>query len=112
MAKRDSMSKARQSRNPKPKLTSQNGHAAIHRNHADAFPESLPENASSNLMETIRMERSRLMKAEAVLGCVAFALLYEEWLEAGERPCFADAVIVALDLVTEAAEHLTQVPSN
>lgn len=34
------------------------------------------------------------MKAEAVLGCVAFALLYEDWLEDPKRLSFADAVAV------------------
>jgi hypothetical protein len=48
------------------------------------------------------------MKAEAVLGCIAVALLYEEWLQGQSRPCFADAVAVAQELV---AESLGRLPS-
>ena len=56
----------------------------------------------------ITTERRRLMKAEAVLGCVAFALLYEDWLEVTSRPSFTDAVSVAQELVSETVERLTR----
>lgn len=46
------------------------------------------------------------MKAEAVLGCVSFALLYEDWLEGPNRPCFADAVTVAQDLINQTVQRL------
>jgi hypothetical protein len=46
------------------------------------------------------------MRAEAVLACVAFTLLYEEWLEDPNRPCFADAIAVARELLNGAIERL------
>jgi hypothetical protein len=46
------------------------------------------------------------MKAQAVLGCISFALLYEDWLQGPDRPSFADALAAALDLVNEAVGGL------
>jgi len=58
------------------------------------------------LKEIVTNERSRLIKAQAVLRCVAFALLYEDWLAGPNRPCFADAVAVIEDLVAQTVEQL------
>jgi hypothetical protein len=51
-------------------------------------------------------ERTRLLKAQAVLGCLAFALLYEDWLEPPHRPSFADAVTAAQDLINATLDRL------
>jgi hypothetical protein len=48
------------------------------------------------------------MKAQAMLGCVAFALLYEDWLDQSTRPSFADAVGAVQDLVSEILDRLGQ----
>jgi hypothetical protein len=105
MAKRDSMSKARQSRNRKQEPAAGMETAAATRP-SNQPAEPIPE---SNLIvpgEIIDDERMRLMKAEAVLGCVAFALLYEDWLGGAERPPFALAVAVVQDLIDETVERL------
>lgn len=65
-----------------------------------------PGNNPAHVAKIISGERDRLMKAQAVLGCVVFALLYEDWLEAPDRPSFVDAVTAALDLVDEAVDRL------
>jgi hypothetical protein len=106
MAKRDSMSTARQSRNRNLKSAPQTGSTAADPNDVDAALQSPPEARSGALMEIVSAERTRLMKADAVLGCVACAMLYEDWLQGPSRPCFADAVAVAQDLITQAIDRL------
>jgi hypothetical protein len=54
----------------------------------------------------VSQERIRLLKAQAVLGCLAFALLYEDWLEPPHRPSFADAVTAAQDLISVTLDRL------
>jgi hypothetical protein len=56
----------------------------------------------------IETERSRLMKAEAVLGSVAFALKYAEWRNENGTD-YAIAVEVARDIVQESITRLDPV---
>jgi hypothetical protein len=95
MAKRNSMSTARQSRNRSRKPAAQAGSTQVGRN-----------DRSGALIEIVSVERTRLMKADAVLQCVAFTLLYEDWLEGPNRPCFADAVAIVQELLDETVERL------
>jgi hypothetical protein len=106
MAKRNSMSTARRSRNRKRVFQPQSGTAAPTRTGGGAEPKTSPEGNRAGFAEILTAERARLMKAEAVLECVAFALLYEDWLEEPDRPCFVDAVRVVRDLVRNAIEKL------
>ena len=106
MAKRNSMSRARQSRNASEEPIPQSGNKAASESIGEPAPGWAPRSNLSNLREIVGDERKRLMKAQAVLGCVAFALLYEDWLEEPNRPCFADAVAAVEDLVAETVERL------
>jgi len=106
MAKRNSMSTARRSRNSASRSADQNRRGVGSRAHATTEIESSPESRHGDLLKTICVERRRLMKADAVLGCIAFALLYEDWLDNPRRPCFADAVAGAQELVAESLGRL------
>jgi hypothetical protein len=110
MAKRNSMSTARRSRNRKQEPVDQSGLGAASRSTDEAAPDSALLTNPANLAEIIADGRTRLMKAQAVLGCVAFTLLYDDWLERSHRPCFADAVNVAQDLIVEAIDRLDRRP--
>src|SRR5688572_10990636 len=84
MAKRNSMSKARAGR----RLSQ--GHSA------------------DRCRGAIETERSRLMKAEAVLGSVAFALKHAEW-RCEDGTDYANVVEVARDIVQESITRLEPV---
>ena len=84
MAKRNSMSKARAGR----KLS-----------------QGRSEDRCRGAIET---ERSRLMKAEAVLGSVAFALKHAEW-RCEDGTDYAIVVEVARDIVQESITRLDPV---
>ena len=56
----------------------------------------------------IETERSRLMKAEAVLGSVAFALKHAEW-RCEDGTDYANVVEVARDIVQESITRLDPV---
>jgi hypothetical protein len=107
MAKRNSMSTARRSRHPSSRSADQTRRMATNRLGSMAEGESSAKSRPGALLEILSVERRRLMKADAVLGCVAFALLYEDWLEDPSRPCFADAVAVAQELVSESIGRLS-----
>jgi hypothetical protein len=105
MAKRNSMSRARRSRNRKQEPV--NEPAAPSVNHSDAPPaEPASRSNRGDLAEIVSAERARLLKAQAVLGCLAFALLYEDWLEPLHRPSFVDAVAAAQDLIDATLDRL------
>ena len=106
MAKRNSMSAARRSRNRKQEPVLQSGTAAAVRGGEEPVLEPQSHGNSSDLAKVVRHERTRLIKAQAVLGCVAFALLYEDWLEEVNRPSFADAIAAVDDLVGETIGRL------
>ncbi len=85
MAKRNSMPKARAGRRTS-------------RNSGDRHPTEFYRSA-------IEAERTRLMKAEAVLGSLAFALKHAEWrCENGTD--YANVVEVARDIVVESVARL------
>jgi hypothetical protein len=106
MAKRNDMSAARRSRNRRQEPVTGPATPSIP-NSGDASPGG-PASASSpaDLAEIVSEERTRLLKAQAVLGCLAFALLYEDWLEAPHRPSFTDAVAAAQDLINATLDRL------
>jgi hypothetical protein len=105
MAKRNSVSTARRSRNRKQEALPLSGNTVATERIGDSAPGGTPGSAPAGVVTIISGERKRLMKAQAVLGCVAFALLYEDWLDRPERPSF-DAVAAVQDLVSEALEQL------
>jgi hypothetical protein len=49
-------------------------------------------------------ERRTLMRADAVLRCVAFALEYDDWRS--DEPDYAEAIDVARNLISQAVERL------
>jgi hypothetical protein len=106
MAKRDSMSRARRSRNREQEPISEPATPSV-RHSGDASPAdpASPSNPT-DLSEIMSEERTRLLKAQAVLGCLAFALLYEDWLDPPHRPSFADAVAAAQDLINATLDRL------
>jgi hypothetical protein len=112
MAKRNSMSTARRGRNRTPKSDAGTENTGPYASHPEAASQSPHPRGCSDLKEIINRERRQLMKAHAVLRCVTFAMLYEDWVdERPSSPCFADAVSVAVDLVRQAVERL-DVPGN
>jgi hypothetical protein len=106
MAKRNSMSTARRSRNREQDPITEPGTPAVPHGPYDAPTEPIHRCSPAVLSEIVNEERARLMKAQAVLGCVAFALLYEDWLELPHRPSFADAVAAAQDLINATLDRL------
>jgi hypothetical protein len=106
MAKRNSMSTARRSRNRKQEPVSEPATPSVRR--SGNAPPAEPASASklADLTELVSEERTRLRKAQAVLSCLAFALLYEDWLEPPHRPSFADAVAAAQDLINATLDRL------
>src|SRR5688500_12535096 len=105
MAKRNDMSAARRSRNREQEDARSRTEAVTLRG-AEATRDSLPLDERDGLSEVMRRERRRLMQAQAILRCAAFALLYEDWLEDSGRPSFSDVVAAVHDLVTETIERL------
>lgn len=106
MAKRNDMSAARRSRNRKQEPITEPATPSV-RNSGDASPaEPASPSSPANLSEILTEERTRLLKAEAVLGCLGFALLYEDWLEPPQRPSFADAVAAAQDIINVTLDRL------
>lgn len=111
MAKHNSMSTARPSRK-RPAMSAYQTQSRSSDPTAEEHLAASPITSKpADLKDIICMERRRLMRADAVLGCVAFALLYEDWLEGPNRPCFADAVAVAQDLVMQTARRLDEAPT-
>jgi hypothetical protein len=100
------MSAARRSRNRKQEPISEPATRYVpHGGDASPAGAASPIN-SADLSEIVSQERSRLRKAQAVLGCLAFALLYEDWLEPPHRPSFADAAAAAQDLIAATLDRL------
>ena len=104
MAKRNSMSTAHRSRNPHRKRVAKT--EGTESNRMKARVGSQLVRPSAHGLASIASRRIQLMKAEAVLACVAFTLVYEDWLDGPNRPTFADAVAAARDLVAQAVEQL------
>lgn len=106
MAKRNDMSAARRSRNRKQKPASEPATPPVRHSGDVSSAEPAPPSSPADLSEIVSEERTRLLKAQAVLGCLAFALLYEDWLEPPHRPSFADAVTAAQDLINTTLDRL------
>jgi hypothetical protein len=106
MAKRNSTSTARRGRNRKQASVPQSDNTVATASIGDPASGWAPGSNLVDVAKIISGERNRLMKAQAVLGCVAFALLYEDGLDGPTRPSFADAVAAVQDLVSETLEQL------
>ena len=59
---------------------------------------------SNQRLSAVRRERRALMRANAVLRCVAAALEYDGW--AADEPDHADAIAVASQLISQSIERL------
>lgn len=59
---------------------------------------------SDRLPIAVSSERRALMRADAVLRCVAAALEYDGW--AADEPDYADAIAVASQLISQSIERL------
>ena len=107
MAKRNDMSTARRSRNRRHTTVAQSGASTLTRSSPETEAISPTAPKAADTAEIIRNERDRLRGAQAVLDCVAFALLYEDWLEEPNRPSFADAVAAVGGIIGETVEHFS-----
>jgi hypothetical protein len=58
----------------------------------------------SDLMSVVHCERRELMRADAVLRCIAVALEYDGWTS--DEPDYAEAIGVARHLVSQSIERL------
>lgn len=56
------------------------------------------------LIIEMRSERRALMRADAVLRCVAVALEYDGWTS--DEPDYAEAIAAARDLISQSIERL------
>jgi hypothetical protein len=106
MAKRNDMSAARRSRNRKKESSPLRGDTAVGKSIGKPVSGWVQQSNHADVARVINAERDRLMKAQAVLRCVVFALLYEDWLDEPHRPSYVDAVAVIRDLVDEAIARL------
>ena len=61
------------------------------------------------LLETIEVERTRLMKAESLLHCATRAMDDDYELDNGDRPYYQTIIDVARDLVNQTLEQLDSV---
>ena len=59
---------------------------------------------SERLLSTVYRERRTLMRADAVLRCVAVALEYDGWT--ADEPDYAEAIGVARNLISQSIERL------
>lgn len=59
---------------------------------------------SDRRLTTVGNERRALMRADAVLRCVAFALEYDDW--SFDEPDYAEAIEVARSLISQSIERL------
>jgi hypothetical protein len=106
MAKRNDMSAARRSRNRTQEPVSEPAIPSVRHSRGASPAEPASPSNPADLSEIVSEERTRLLKAQAVLGCLAFALLYEDWLEPPHRPSFTDAVAAAQDLISATLDRL------
>ncbi len=98
MAERNSTSKARSGRKLSVALTGR-------KSRVRSKPIHQKRTAVLSLKNAIQAERRRLMRADAVLGAVAFAFMYSDPGEEGGID-YADAVGVARDLVKQSIDAL------
>lgn len=59
---------------------------------------------SDRRLTTVRSERRALMRADAILRCVAVALEYDGWIS--DEPDYAEAIGAARDLISQSIERL------
>jgi len=64
------------------------------------------QGSAGGLQELIEEERSRLQSAEAVLACLHFALMYDDYFEPCDTPSYPEVAQVAMGLIRTAVDHL------
>jgi hypothetical protein len=106
MAKRNDMSAAHRSRNRKQGSAVQSRSRTATRDGDDLEPKRSSQSNTPDVAKITTEGRARLMKAQAVLDCVAFTLLYEDWLVGTDRPSFALAIAAAQALLNETLDRL------
>jgi hypothetical protein len=65
---------------------------------------------SKRLLATACSERRALMRADAILRCVAVALEYGDW--SSDEPDYVEAIEVARNLVSQSIERLESHPES
>ena len=100
MADRENTAKSRPGRNPAQTA------AQIGARYPGAEPTLKVDPA---LLETIEVERTRLMKAESLLHCAILAMDDDDGLDNGDRPYYQTIIDVARDLVNQTLEQLDSV---
>lgn len=102
MAKRNSMSKARQGRKSSDRRDER---ADVLIGEAQDDQNSGQQSLLDAHHEAIEAERGRLMRAEAVLGSVAFTLRHAEW-RSEDGTDYANVIDVARDIVLQSLTGL------
>src|SRR4029453_17302759 len=75
-----------------------------------AVSNSVTRSVAGNSECAIEAQRTKLMRARAVMDCAHYVLLYDDDLaEDAQRPSFSDAIGVARDLVDEVIDTLDRV---
>lgn len=101
MASRQSTSKARPGRNRAPSRRTRSTRPK--RRVAEPEPQ-----AFGPLQEAIEHERGELTRAQSVLGCLAFALLYSDWINE-DPPDYAGVAEMARRIVSDSVDRLDSV---
>jgi len=73
------------------------------------FDTGVFEEASMTLDETIERERTRLMRAESILGCASVAISYANSASGEKQPYYPDVVDAAREMIIEATVRLDSV---
>ena len=108
MASRQFISKSRQGRNRAPSSSRRTRSTRSRRKHRVEEPE--PQSFRP-LQEAIENERGELTRAESVLGCLAFALLYSDWVTENP-PDYASVAEIARRIVSDSVHRLDSVYVN
>ena len=108
MASRQFTSKARQGRNRAPSSARRARSTRSKRRRRVEEPE--PQSFRP-LQEAIENERGELTRAESVLGCLAFALLYSDWITENP-PDYASVAEIARRIVGDSVRRLDSVYVN
>jgi hypothetical protein len=103
MASRQSTSKAHQGRNRAPSSSRRTRSTRPKRRAEEPEPK-----AFGPLRDAIEHERGELTRAESVLGCLAFALLYSDWINE-DPPDYASVAEIARRIVSDSVNRLDSV---
>ena len=106
MASRQFISKARRGRNRTPPSSRRTRSTRPKRRVEEPEPQ-----AFGPLQEAIENERGELARAESVLGCLAFALLYSDWINENP-PDYASVAEIARRILSDSVHRLDSVYVN